>query len=81
MKRSDLTVPLSLAKPARATAASMVEVTNPFDGSVIGQVRQADEIAVADALRRARKAWASFRFSTPAERKDLLHRLAERLGD
>lgn len=74
-------MPLSLAKPVRATAASMVEVTNPFDGSVIGQVRQADEIAVADALRRARKAWASFRFSTPAERKDLLHRLAERLGD
>lgn len=72
---------MSLAKPARAIAASMVEVTNPFDGGLVGRVRQADEIAVAEALRRARKAWSSFRFSTPAERKELLYRLADRLGD
>ena len=44
---------MSLAKPARATAASLVEVVNPFDGSIVGKVRLADEVAVADALRRA----------------------------
>lgn len=72
---------ITLARPARAPAAAMVEVRNPFDGSLVGRVRQADEIAVAEALRQARKAWSSFRFSTPAERKDLLHRLAARLGE
>ena len=72
---------ITLARAARAPATAMVEVRNPFDGSLVGRVRQADEIAVAEALRQARKAWSSFRFSTPAERKDLLHRLAARLGE
>ncbi len=72
---------ITLARPARAPAAAMVEVRNPFDGSLVGRVRQADEIAVAEALRQARKAWSSFRFSTPAQRKNLLHRLAARLGE
>ncbi|WP_326874868.1 aldehyde dehydrogenase family protein [Bosea sp. (in: a-proteobacteria)] len=59
----------------------MIDVFNPFSSASVGKVEAADEVAVADALRAARKAWRAFRFSTPAERKGLLHRLAELLAE
>ncbi len=71
----------TLAKSFRSSARPAIDVFNPFSGAGVGQVQFADEVAVADALRAARKAWRSFRFSTPAERKALLHRLAELLAD
>ncbi|WP_332695413.1 aldehyde dehydrogenase family protein, partial [Bosea sp. (in: a-proteobacteria)] len=71
----------TLAKSFRSSARPAIDVFNPFSGASVGQVQFADEVAVADALRAARKAWRSFRFSTPAERKALLHRLAELLAD
>lgn len=72
---------LSLATAPRPSATTSIAVFNPFYGSRVGQVPQADEVTVAEALRQARKSWASFRFSTPAERKALLYRLADRLSD
>ena len=71
----------TLAKSFRSSSRPVVDVLNPFSGASVGKVEVADEVAVADALRAARKAWRSFRFSTPAERKGLLHRLAELLAE
>ncbi|MGO4669295.1 aldehyde dehydrogenase family protein [Bosea sp. 2RAB26] len=68
-------------RPAAATASPQIEVFNPYSGARIGQVAVADEVAVAKALQGARRAWREFRFSTPAERKALLYRLAELLAD
>jgi acyl-CoA reductase-like NAD-dependent aldehyde dehydrogenase len=75
-------VTIPFANPVKATSASaLIEVFNPYSGVKLGQVAVADEVAVAAALRGARMAWREFRFSTPAERKALLYRLAERLAD
>ena len=71
----------TLAKSFRSSSRPVVDVLNPFSGASVGKVEVADEVAVADALRAARKAWRSFRFSTPAERKGLLHRLAKLLAE
>ena len=71
----------TLAKSFRSSSRPVVDVLNPFSGASVGKVEVADEVAVADALRAARKAWRFFRFSTPAERKGLLHRLAKLLAE
>lgn len=62
------------------TASAAINVVNPFSGAKVGQVPVADEIQVAAALRAARKVWREFRYSTPAQRKALLTKLADRVS-
>lgn len=63
-----------------ARALPILDVFSPFSGDKVGQVPMADEVQIAAALRDARKAWREFRYSTPAERKALLVKLADRIA-
>jgi len=62
------------------TSPEPIDVLNPFSGAKVGQVPVADEVQIAAALRAARKAWREFRYSTPAERKALLVKLADMIA-
>lgn len=60
--------------------AEFIAVRSPFNGAHIGEVRVVDSAALATTLAEARRAYRSFRSSTPAERKALLHRLADEIA-
>ncbi|TYR30042.1 aldehyde dehydrogenase family protein [Mesorhizobium microcysteis] len=57
-----------------------IEVLNPYDQSVVGEVAPADAGEIAAAVARARKAQAAFRHSQPYERRALLDALAARIA-
>ncbi len=71
-----------MALPRRATppAATGFVVTNPFDGSPVGEVGFSDAADVAAAVSRAKRAQADFRRSTPAVRRALLEALAAEIA-
>ncbi|MCE1236285.1 MAG: aldehyde dehydrogenase family protein [Hyphomicrobiales bacterium] len=54
-----------------------LRIASPFDGRSIGDVPLASPSDVAAAVIRAKAAASAFRGSTPAERRALLHRLAD----
>lgn len=56
-----------------------IAVTNPFSNELVGHVGVTRPEEINEAVKRARQAWSSFRFSTPNERRQLLYALAEQL--
>jgi len=58
-----------------------IEVRNPYDDSIVGRVRESTAAEIDAAVARARKAADAFRFSTPHERRALLNRIADLLGE
>jgi acyl-CoA reductase-like NAD-dependent aldehyde dehydrogenase len=65
-----------LLEHATGTSAR-IEVTNPYSGNRVGEVPMTPAETIADATLQARHAWSAFRFSTPHERRQLLHALAD----
>jgi len=59
---------------------SKFDIRNPFNQAVVGTLTAATPDDVANAVRRARRAWDAYRHSTPAERKALLFSLADQIG-
>ena len=57
-----------------------IEVLNPYDMSVVGEVAPAGGAEIAVAIARAKKAQAAFRHSQPYERRALLEALAGRIA-
>lgn len=62
-------------------SAGVIDVRNPFDGTLVGQVAQASSTEVAEAIARARTAQRTFRFSLPHERRALLDALARKIAE
>lgn len=58
-----------------------VTVINPSTGAEIGEFREVTTDEVNDAVRAAKSAFESWRRTTPGERSDLLHALADKLRD
>lgn len=56
-----------------------IAVTNPFSNELVGHVGVTRPQEINKAVKRAKQAWSSFRFSTPNERRELLYALAEQL--
>ncbi len=54
------------------TAASAIEVTNPFDGSVVGRVPKFGRAETEKAIKAAAAAWPSWRGRTPKARAAVL---------
>lgn len=59
-----------------ADAPNRIDVLNPFDGSVIDTVPDADERSVAEALRCAERGARAMRNMPRAERASVLHRVS-----
>ena len=64
----------------RPDAFTAIEVLNPYDMSIVGEVAVADDPEIAAAIARARKAQTAFRHSQPYERRALLDALAGRIA-
>jgi acyl-CoA reductase-like NAD-dependent aldehyde dehydrogenase len=63
-------------------SSTHIKVTSPYFGKTIGEVPIAGPGAIDRAVLQAHKAWSDFRFSTPYERRQLLHALADEIrGD
>jgi acyl-CoA reductase-like NAD-dependent aldehyde dehydrogenase len=62
-----------------AESSTHIEVTNPYSGKLIGEVPITPPEAINEAVHRAHRAWSAFRFSTPNERRNLLHALADKV--
>lgn len=60
--------------------AAAISVFNPFDGSMVGEVAEADGHEIAAAVSRAKAAQNVFRHSQPYERRALLEALAARIA-
>ncbi|MFN3499941.1 MAG: hypothetical protein ACK40A_16185, partial [Pannonibacter indicus] len=56
----------TLSPALSPASAAAIEVRNPFDGALAGEVPVSTGAEVLAALARARKAQADFRHSTPA---------------
>lgn len=69
------------AAAVRAATTDTIAVTNPFDGTPVGEVAAATARDVAEAVVRARRAQRAFRGSTPFQRRKLLGALADRIRD
>lgn len=79
-----MTLPVQTAPTLSPTlspaSAAAIEVRNPFDGALAGEVPVSTGAEVLAALARARKAQADFRHSTPALRRKLLEALAAQIA-
>ena len=60
-----------------AADGGTAEIVNPATGETIAEVPQGTEADVDRAVEAARKAWPEWRESTPAERAELLLKLAD----
>ena len=58
----------------------VVAVRNPSTGEQLTEFREASGEEVNGAVRAAKEAFASWRLTTPGERSDLLHALADKLA-
>lgn len=58
----------------------LLQVHNPYAGTLLGSVVAASATEVAAAVAVARRAWREFRFSAPAERQNLLVALADQVA-
>ncbi len=65
----------------RGATDRVVPVVNPSTGEPLGQFHEATPEEVDAAVRAAKEAARTWRRTTPGERSDLLHRLADRLRD
>lgn len=59
----------------------LISVLNPSTGEEVGQFHEVSADVVDEAIRTAREAFASWRRTTPGERSQLLHDLADLLKD
>ncbi len=64
------------AATARAFGNETFDIRNPYSGEIVGTLAETPAAEVRAAVRRAAKAAAEFRFSTPHERRALLGRIA-----
>lgn len=67
---------LHLHKQASNRSAP-IEVTSPYSGKRVGEVPLSKAEDIVAVISQARRAWSAFRFSTPNERRNLLHALAD----
>ncbi len=71
---------MTAATARHIDTAEAIEVLNPYDSSLVGEVAVADRAEIAAAVARARAAAAAFRHSQPHERRALLEALAGRIA-
>ncbi|MER5200383.1 aldehyde dehydrogenase family protein [Streptomyces sp. NPDC002755] len=74
---SDLTWNFVGGKPTRATADGVLSVVNPATGRRIGSVSASDAADVALAVSAARDAFEGWAATSPAERYQALHQVAD----
>lgn len=68
---------MTVAAPRLAADAGTLDVFNPFDGSLVGTLPESSTSGIERVISDARRAATDFRSSTPAERRELLNRLAD----
>ncbi|MFI7067511.1 aldehyde dehydrogenase family protein [Kribbella sp. NPDC050124] len=68
-------------KPVRGGTDRVVPVINPSTGEQLSQFYEATVEEVGEAVRAGKEAARTWRRTTPGERSDLLHRLADLLRD
>ena len=71
---------MTTAAARQIDPAESIEVLNPYDSSVVGEVAAADAQEIVAAVTRAKRAQAEFRRSQPFERRALLDALAARIA-
>jgi 1-pyrroline dehydrogenase len=64
-----------------AVEGGTAEIINPATGEPIGEVPQGTQADVDRAVEAAKKAWPEWRESTPAERAELLLKLADAIDE
>jgi 1-pyrroline dehydrogenase len=64
-----------------AVEGGTAEIINPATGETIGEVPEGTEADVDRAVEAAKKAWSEWRDATPAERAELLLKLADVLDE
>ncbi|WP_339635982.1 aldehyde dehydrogenase family protein [Celeribacter baekdonensis] len=70
---------MNVQSPSIATLQEF-EVRNPYDNSLVGKVHATSAEEIQTIVANATKAADAFRFSTPHERRALLNRIADLMG-
>jgi len=70
---------MNVQSPSIATLQEF-EVRNPYDNSLVGKVHETSTEEIQTIVANATKAADAFRFSTPHERRALLNRIADLMG-
>lgn len=68
---------MTLATPMLTPEVAGIAVRNPWSGALLATVPETSQAEILASVARARAAAAGFRASTPAQRRDLLNRLAD----
>lgn len=68
---------MTVAAPRLSAKTDIVDVINPFDGSLVGTLPASTSSDIERVISDAHRAAADFRSSTPAMRRELLYRLAD----
>ena len=71
---------MKLSKPTTSRIRTDFAIFNPWSGTLIERLPETSQLEITSTVARARIAAASFRNSTPFQRRELLNSLADLIG-